>query len=83
MMRFNAYFVRATSYLLHFQVDFGMQVLVQNVSTWGHADAQQWVTAYELSHSNDGTTWTYVLNPLDYHGRCALQVIRTLERVTP
>ena len=51
------------------QIDFGMQVIIHNVTTWGRADEQQWVTAYEVSYSDDELTWNYVINPLDYHGR--------------
>ena len=49
------------------QVDFGETRLVQSVGTQGRHDndnprLDQWVTSYKFSHSDDGSSFSYVLD---------------------
>ena len=49
------------------QADLGRVMMVEALSTWSRADDSQWVTAYNVSHSLDGTTWSWIIDPLDYY----------------
>ena len=40
------------------QVDLGQSAMVTGIKTQGREDADQWVTSYTVSYSNDGTTFT-------------------------
>lgn len=40
------------------QVDLGQSTKVTGIKTQGRQDADQWVTSYTVSYSNDGTTFT-------------------------
>ena len=41
------------------QVYFGRETTVSKVATQGRYDGDHWVTSYSLSHSVDGSHWTW------------------------
>ena len=45
------------------QVDFGKLRKVTGVATQGRLHANQWVTSYYVSYSNDGNGWTLYHEP--------------------
>ena len=48
----------ASTNLYFLVADAGAAILIDSVTTQGRADQDQWVTAYDLAHSLDSTTWT-------------------------
>jgi len=41
------------------QVDLGAEISVKGIATQGMNNHNQWVTAYKLEYSNDGTSFLY------------------------
>jgi len=48
------------------QTDFGRLKKLSQFQIQGRADADQWITSFQLSHSRDGATWTTL--PTTYTG---------------
>ena len=44
------------------QVDLGAKTEVTGIQIQGRQDADQWVTSFTISYSNDGTTYTFYQN---------------------
>ena len=78
----------ASTNLYFLVADAGAAILIDSVTTQGRADADQWVTAYDLAHSLDSTTWTVFGNLVGNTNRNtrvtrAVNVVARYLRFTP
>ena len=53
----GAWSTRYNNHFQWFQVDFRRPTKISNVATQGRQNANQWVTQYRLSYSQDGLNW--------------------------
>lgn len=44
-------------------VDLGNVMTIRGITTYGQADAPNWVTSYNMSYSRDGITYVYYQQP--------------------